>query len=84
MKKKFKKIVHNRNSRDSDKDNESDCCKECKECYCVPKGKCGWIKCLVCEKWLHENCTILSQTCVDCGRNNGSKDLEKQKKSTDK
>jgi hypothetical protein len=84
MKNNFKKMVHFRNSRSSVKYNDNDCCKERKECYCVTKEKCGCIKCLVCEKWLHKNSKILSQICVDCGRNNGSKNLEKQKKSTNK
>jgi hypothetical protein len=72
-------MVDNRKARSSDKDNGNDCCKECRECYCVTKGKCDWIKSLVCAKWLHENCAIFSQIYVDCGRNNGSKNLEKQR-----
>lgn len=40
MKNNFKKLVHNRKARSSDKDNGNDCCKDCRECYCVTKGKC--------------------------------------------
>jgi hypothetical protein len=70
-------MVHNPNSRNSDKNDDSDICKECKEYYYVKKGECDWIKCSFCEKWLLENCTIFSQTCIDCGRNNSSKNLKK-------
>jgi hypothetical protein len=40
MKNNFKKIVHNPNSSNSDKNNESEFCKECKEYYCVTKDEC--------------------------------------------
>jgi hypothetical protein len=39
MKNNLKKNVHNGNSRSSDKNNDSDCCKESNECYCATKGK---------------------------------------------
>jgi hypothetical protein len=61
----------------SDKNNDSDCCKECEECYYVTKEECDWIKCSFCEKWLHENYTNFSKTCIDCGRNNRSRKLKK-------
>ena len=80
----FKKIVHNPNSNNSDKNGDSDCCAECKEYCYVTKEECAWIKCSFCEKWLHENYTISSQTCLDCGRNNRSKNLKIPKKSTKK
>jgi hypothetical protein len=70
-------MVHNQNSSISDKNEESDCRKECKEYCCVTKGECDWIKCSLCEKWLHENCTIFSKTYMDCGRNNRSRNLNK-------
>jgi hypothetical protein len=38
MKNNFKKKVHNPNSSNSDKNYESDCCKECKEYCYVTKG----------------------------------------------
>jgi hypothetical protein len=69
----FKKMVYNPNSSNSDKNYDSDCCKECKEYCCVTKEECDWIKCSLCEKWLHENCTIFSKTCIEFGRNNHSK-----------
>jgi hypothetical protein len=47
MKNNFKKMVHNPNSRNSDKNGDSDCCKECEEYCCVTKEECDWIKCSV-------------------------------------
>ena len=73
----FIKMVHTSNSSNSEKNDDRDNCKECKEYYYVMKQECGWIKCSVCEKWLHENCTIFSKTCSDCGHNNRFKNLEK-------
>jgi hypothetical protein len=46
----FKKMVHNPNSSNSDKTDDSDCCKECKEYCCVTKEECDWIQCSVCGK----------------------------------
>jgi hypothetical protein len=45
QKNSFKKMVHNPNSSNSDKNDDSDCCKECKEYCCVTKEECDWIKC---------------------------------------
>lgn len=42
------------------------------------------LKFSICEKWLHENYTIFSGTCIDCGHNNRSTYLEKRTKSTKK
>jgi hypothetical protein len=76
MKNCFQKVVPNPNWSNFDKNDNSDYCKECKEYYYVIKEECDWIKCSVCEKWLHENCTIFSKTCIDCGRNNRSRNLK--------
>jgi hypothetical protein len=84
MKNIFKKTVHNPNSSNSDKNDDSDCCEECEEYYYIRKEECDWIKCSVCEKWLHENRTIFSKTCIDCGSNNCCMNLEKSKKSAKK
>jgi hypothetical protein len=43
----FKKIVQNTNSSDSDKNGDSDCCKECNTR--VTKQECDWTKCSVRE-----------------------------------
>jgi hypothetical protein len=77
-------MVKNPKSSYSDKNDDIDCCKECKEYCCVKKEEYDWIKFSFCEKWLHENCTLSSKTCIDCGRNNRSKNLNKRKKSTKK
>ena len=69
-------MVHNPHVSNSDKNDDSDCCEECNEYCCVTKEECDWIKCSLCEKWLHENCTVFSKTCIDCGRNNCYKDLK--------
>jgi hypothetical protein len=80
----FKKMVHSPSSSNSDIQDDSDCCKECEEYHKLKKQECDWIKCSVCEKLLHENCTIFSKTYTDYGRNIRNKDLEKRKKSTKK
>jgi len=39
-----------------------------------------WLKYIlfawVCEKWPHENCTVFSKTCINCGWKNCSKNLQ--------
>lgn len=84
MKHNFKEMVDKQNSSNSEKNDSSDCCKECKDYYYVRKKECGWRKCSVCERWLHENCKIFSKTHIDFGCNNCSKCPEKRKKSTKK
>jgi len=84
MKNSFKEVVHNPNSSNSDNGDYNDCCKECKEYYCVTEQDCQWIKCPVCEKWMLENYTSLSKTCLDCGHNIRFEWLEKLEKSTEK
>lgn len=58
MKNDLKEMFRNPNSSKSD---DSDCCKEYNECYCVTKQECDWINCPIFEKWLHENCTVFSK-----------------------
>jgi hypothetical protein len=84
MKNNFKKMVHNPNSSNSDRYYDSDWCKECKEYCCVTKEERDCIKCSVCGKWLHENCTICCKTCIDSGSNNRYMNCEKRKKYTKK
>jgi len=81
MKNSFKETVHRPNSSNY---HDSDCCKECMECYCVTKQEYEWIECTVCGKWLHEKCSIFSKTCIDCGHNICSKYLEQRTKSTNR
>ncbi|GBM03960.1 hypothetical protein AVEN_99165-1 [Araneus ventricosus] len=47
-------------------------CKECSENYYKTKSKCDWLRCIMCQMWLHEDCTIFNTFCVDCGRENRS------------
>jgi hypothetical protein len=82
MKNNFKQMFDKPNSSNSDKNDDSDCCEECKEYCCVTKEECDWIKHSVCEKWLRENCTYLSKTCIDCGHKNCSENVKKRTKST--
>jgi len=41
-------MVHNPNFSNSDKYDNSDCCKEYKEYYYITKQECDCIKCSVC------------------------------------
>jgi hypothetical protein len=84
MKNNFKKMVHNPNSSNSDKNDDSDCCTECKEYCCGTKEECEWIKCSLCGKWLHENCTIGSKTCMIVDVTTVPRILKNRKKSTRK
>lgn len=56
--------------KDRDKHCTDDRCIECNECYYTTKEKCDWIKCTVCEKWLHETCPVFACHCINCGRKN--------------
>lgn len=44
-------------------------CVECWEDYYVTKTKVDWIQCLGCKNWLHESCTMYTNKCNSCGRN---------------
>ncbi|GBN37154.1 hypothetical protein AVEN_182826-1, partial [Araneus ventricosus] len=41
-------------------------CKECSENYYKTKRKCDWLRCIICQMWLHEDCTIFDTFCVVC------------------
>ncbi|GBM29468.1 hypothetical protein AVEN_255850-1 [Araneus ventricosus] len=45
-------------------------CKECAENYYKTTKKCYWLRCIMCQMWLLEDCTIFDTFCVDCGRKN--------------
>jgi hypothetical protein len=68
----FQEMVHNPKSGNSDKYDERDCYTECEEHCCVTKQEWSWVKCSVCEKLLHQNFKIFSQTCIEYGRSNHS------------
>ena len=73
-------MVHNLKSGNSDKYDERDCCTECEEHCCVTMQEWIWIKCSICENLLHHNSIIFTETCIEYGRNNHSKYLEKRTK----
>lgn len=47
--------------------NENEC-TECLEEYTETSEKCDWIKCIVCNNWLHETCSKFLNKCAVCGR----------------
>lgn len=47
---------------------DTNVCLECWENYYLTKKKTDWIKCSLCQKWLHESCTMYSPHCNNCGR----------------
>jgi hypothetical protein len=75
-------MFHKPNWNNSDKNGDSGWCKKCNKYNYVTQQEYEWIKFSVCEKWLHEKCTIFSQTRIDFGHNNRCKNLEKREKST--
>lgn len=57
-------------------------CAECWENYFTTKKKDDWLKCIKCEQWLHENCTMYNNLgmCNTCGRDDvRQKNLKKLK-----
>lgn len=77
-KKRGVKRLARETSTSGDSDEGDDRCKECKEYYYLTKEECDWIKCCECERWLHENCTIFTTFCIDCGRRPSSKNKSKK------
>ncbi|XP_054706771.1 uncharacterized protein LOC129216581 [Uloborus diversus] len=43
-------------------------CLECEENYYLTKETVDWIKCVKCQKWLHESCTMYGNLCNVCGK----------------
>lgn len=50
----------------SDFENE---CVGCNEDYRLTKKKEEWLQCILCKRWLHENCTSFVNLCQNCGKN---------------
>lgn len=48
-------------------DNENECA-ECFEDYDNTKSTSDWIRCMKCNRWLHESCTIFPNMCRVCGK----------------
>lgn len=54
---------------DSDMDDsDSECCVGCLEAYSQTSKSEDWIKCMRCQKWLHECCTKYFNFCDPCGK----------------
>ncbi|GBM79236.1 hypothetical protein AVEN_250871-1 [Araneus ventricosus] len=47
-------------------------CKEYSENYYKTTKKRDWLRCIMCQTWLHEDCTIFDIFCVDYGRKHRS------------
>lgn len=50
-------------------DEEKCRCVECFEEYNKTRKPDDWIKCITCNQWLHESCTMYGDTCNPCTRN---------------
>ncbi|GBO33749.1 hypothetical protein AVEN_76429-1 [Araneus ventricosus] len=71
--KKAKKDARQDNNEQLDHTCEADIlCKECSENYYKSKRRCDWLRCINCQMWLHEDCTIFDTFCVDCSKKNRS------------
>lgn len=55
-------------SSDEISDIEDTDCVECGEHYYSTKSKDDWIQCIVCNRWLHESCTMYPNMCNRCLR----------------
>lgn len=55
------------NSDQSDTKENSEC-TECFEEYRNTKSTADWIQCIMCQQWLHEDCTMYGDYCNKCGR----------------
>lgn len=62
---KKRAIIESDESQDEANDYE---CVECFDDYQKTKSKVDWIKCIMCRKWLHEDCTLYGDYCNQCGR----------------
>lgn len=47
---------------------DDEACVECLELYSVTTSQSDWIKCISCDRWLHESCSVYLGKCCDCGR----------------
>ncbi|KAG5871854.1 hypothetical protein JTB14_019370 [Gonioctena quinquepunctata] len=54
-------------SEDSD-GNDEKTCVGCGEIYELTTGTEDWMDCVVCQRWIHEGCTMFSDRCRRCGR----------------
>lgn len=57
-----------RNEGEDPQDTVKDFCIECFENYQITKSTSDWIQCIMCQKWLHETCTLFKNYCSRCGK----------------
>ncbi|XP_044761182.1 tigger transposable element-derived protein 6-like [Coccinella septempunctata] len=43
-------------------------CVGCGESYNKTRKQEDWLKCIICQKWFHENCSSFLNTCQNCGK----------------
>ncbi|KAF9411049.1 hypothetical protein HW555_010051 [Spodoptera exigua] len=55
-------------SDEEDKENEADNCAGCGENYYKTRLVEDWLQCLICDRWVHENCTEFDDMCSKCGQ----------------
>ncbi|XP_035431937.2 uncharacterized protein C01G6.5-like [Spodoptera frugiperda] len=55
-------------SDEEDKENEADNCAGCGENYYKTRLVEEWLQCLICDRWVHENCTEFDDMCSKCGQ----------------
>lgn len=53
---------------DEDLTEDEDCCAGCGEQYNSTKKTVDWIRCILCNRWLHEDCTKYVNMCDLCGK----------------
>ncbi|KAJ8718263.1 hypothetical protein PYW08_002500 [Mythimna loreyi] len=58
-------ISNNSDESESEAYKDSEC-KECFEEYKKTKSTADWIQCVMCKKWLHEDCTMYGDYCNKC------------------
>lgn len=73
-KKSFEKNMNVKNCDLTFHSSDINKCKECLENYFQTTKKGDWLRCANCKRWLHEECTIFHEFCIDCGRVNRLKD----------
>lgn len=54
--------------QDSPKYADANYCIECFDNYKNTMSKSDWIQCIMCQKWLHEMCTLFRNYCSRCGK----------------
>lgn len=50
-----------------DKENETDNYAACGDNYYKTRLVEDWLQCIICDRWVHENCTEFDDICSKCG-----------------